>query len=88
MPLTHQPTRRFFAALLLAACGVTKAAPDPAGNPANAPVPGNPSLATGSLTDPIMNLLGERGLLRPLGSSALVESVRNSVRDTAAWASQ
>ena len=30
-----------------------------------------------------MNLLGERGLLRPLGSSALVESVRNSVRDTA-----
>jgi cell wall-associated NlpC family hydrolase len=30
-----------------------------------------------------MNLLGERGLLRPLGSSTLVESVRNSVRDTA-----
>ena len=30
-----------------------------------------------------MNLLGERGLLRPLGSAALVESVRNSVRDTA-----
>jgi cell wall-associated NlpC family hydrolase len=30
-----------------------------------------------------MNLLGEKGLLRPLGSSALVESVRNSVRDTA-----
>ncbi len=35
------------------------------------------------LTDPIMNLLGERGLLRPLGSAALVESVRSSVRDTA-----
>ena len=33
--------------------------------------------------DPIMNLLGERGLLRPLASPALVESVRNSVRDTA-----
>ncbi|MDO9285475.1 MAG: C40 family peptidase [Aquabacterium sp.] len=30
-----------------------------------------------------MNLLGERGLLRPLGSAALVESMRNSVRDTA-----
>ena len=83
MFLTHRPTQRLFAALLLAACGVVNAAPDPAGNPATATVPGNPSLATGSLTDPIMNLLGERGLLRPLGSSALVESVRNSVRDTA-----
>ncbi|MES2715639.1 MAG: C40 family peptidase [Pseudomonadota bacterium] len=30
-----------------------------------------------------MNLLGERGLLRPLGSAALVETMRNSVRDTA-----
>ena len=83
MFLTHRPTRRLFAALLLATCGVAKAAPDPAGNPATATVPGNASLASGSLTDPIMNLLGERGLLRPLGSSALVESVRNSVRDTA-----
>ena len=83
MFLTHRSTRRLFAALLLAACGVAKAAPDPAGNPATATVPGNASLASGSLTDPIMNLLGERGLLRPLGSSALVESVRNSVRDTA-----
>ena len=83
MFLTHRPTRRLFAALLLAACGVAKAAPDPAGNPATATVPGNASLASGSLTDPIMNLLGERGLLRPLASSALVDSVRNSVRDTA-----
>ena len=83
MFLTHRPTQRLFAALLLAACGIAKAAPDPAGNPATATVSGNPSLTTGSLTDPIMNLLGERGLLRPLGSSALVESVRNSVRDTA-----
>jgi len=36
-----------------------------------------------SITDPIMNLLGDRGLLRPLASGALVQSVRNSVRDTA-----
>ncbi len=46
-----------------------------------------PSVAAGNagnpLIDPIMNLLGERGLLRPLASSALVDSVRNSVRDTA-----
>ncbi len=37
--------------------------------------------STSALTDPIMTLLGERGLLRPLGTAA--ESVRNSVRDTA-----
>jgi hypothetical protein len=30
-----------------------------------------------------MQLLGERGLLRPMGSAALVETMRNSVRDTA-----
>ena len=30
-----------------------------------------------------MQLLGDRGLLRPLGSAALVETMRNSVRDTA-----
>jgi cell wall-associated NlpC family hydrolase len=39
--------------------------------------------AANALTDPIMNLLSERGLLRPLGSAALVETMRNSVRDTA-----
>ncbi len=33
--------------------------------------------------DAIMDLLGERGLLRPLGAAALVSSVRNTVRDTA-----
>ena len=48
-----------------------------AGNLGNLGNVGNP------LIDPIMNLLGERGLLRPLASSALVDSVRNSVRDTA-----
>jgi cell wall-associated NlpC family hydrolase len=35
-------------------------------------------------SDPIMNLLGERGLLRPLGAStAMVQSLRDSVRDRA-----
>ena len=60
----------------MVATGVVQAAPD-------ATVP-TPVVATGNaLTDPIMNLLGERGLLRPLGSAALVETMRNSVRDTA-----
>ena len=55
---------------------MVQAAPDAAPTP--------PAASTGhALTDPIMNLLGERGLLRPLGSAALVESMRNSVRDTA-----
>ena len=83
MFLPHRSAKRLFATLLLAACGVAQAAPEPAGNVTTAALPGSTSAATVSLTDPIMNLLGERGLLRPLGSSALVESVRNSVRDTA-----
>jgi len=46
-----------------------------AGGPATAAAPGN---------DPIMGLLGERGLLKPLGASmAAVQSFRESVRDTA-----
>jgi cell wall-associated NlpC family hydrolase len=74
-------TARLFAALLLAAGACVQAAPDaPA---AVATATGIQSGAAGSIADPIMNLLGERGLLRPLGSTALVESVRNSVRDTA-----
>jgi len=74
---------RLFAGLLSAACCWAHAAPDVAA--ANATLAANPPAATtgNALTDPIMNLLGERGLLRPLASSALVESVRNSVRDTA-----
>ena len=64
------------AACVLASANVVQAAPDAAA-PAPTPVAGN------ALTDPIMNLLGERGLLRPLGSAALVETMRNSVRDTA-----
>ena len=59
--------------LAMAVHGV-QAAPD--GAAAAAP-------AGNALTDPIMNLLGERGLLRPLGSAAMVETMRNSVRDTA-----
>ncbi len=78
-PVARAPAR--LRAALVAACMVVagslvQAAPD-------APTPA-PAAATGhALTDPIMNLLGERGLLRPLGSAALVETVRNSVRDTA-----
>lgn len=83
MFLTRRTAKRLSATLLLAACGVAKAVPEPASNVMPAAPPGITGAATGSLTDPIMNLLGERGLLRPLASSALVESVRNSVRDTA-----
>ena len=61
--------RRLSAGCLLAACTLVQAAPD-AATPAPA-------------ADPIMNLLGERGLLRPLAAGALVDSVRTSVRDTA-----
>ena len=61
------------AACLAVAGGLVQAAPET--------TPTAP--AANAITDPIMNLLGERGLLRPLGSAALVETVRNSVRDTA-----
>lgn len=83
MILHARPVRRLAAAWLLAASLGAQAAPEA---DASAATPGalsaTPS-ATSALTDPIMNLLGERGLLRPLGSAALVESMRNSVRDTA-----
>ncbi len=63
-------------ASLLGLAPQVQAAPD---------TPAAPAAQGGNaLTDPIMNLLGERGLLRPLGNGgALVETVRNSVRDTA-----
>ena len=61
---------------------MAQATPD--ATPAAPAVPATATPPTGNaLTDPIMNLLGERGLLRPLGSAALVETMRNSVRDTA-----
>ena len=62
--------------LVLGSLGV-QAAPD------DAPPAAAAATAANGLTDPIMHLLGERGLLRPLGSAALVETMRNSVRDTA-----
>jgi len=68
--------KHLLAALWLAAAACVQAAPDAPAAP-QAPAAGT------SITDPIMNLLGERGLLRPLAAGALVESVRNSVRDTA-----
>ncbi len=76
----HDRLRATLAAVGLAVCAaLAQAAPD---------APPTPTAATAApaghaLTDPIMQLLGERGLLRPLGSAALVETMRNSVRDTA-----
>lgn len=67
---------------MLAVAACAHAAPDAASPAADAAKP-PAATATNALTDPIMNLLGERGLLRPLASPALVDSVRNSVRDTA-----
>ena len=78
-PVARAPARlrAILAAIGLALGGVgVQAAPEAA--PATPAAP-----AANGLTDPIMNLLGERGLLRPLGSAALVETMRNSVRDTA-----
>jgi cell wall-associated NlpC family hydrolase len=72
---THRLRAGLAAAWLVASAAVVQAAPE-----AQAPA----LASTGNaLTDPIMNLLGERGLLRPLAGGALVETVRNSVRDTA-----
>ena len=74
--------KRLSAIWLLAMAACAHAAPEAtnsAADGAKAPAP----TTSNALTDPIMNLLGERGLLRPLASPALVESVRNTVRDTA-----
>jgi cell wall-associated NlpC family hydrolase len=49
-----------------------------------APDAASPAPAAAPSGDPIMGLLGERGLLKPLGASmAAVQSFRASVRDTA-----
>ena len=77
--------------MLLCAAVAAHAAPDAAmaGAPTatsaatTVPTPVTAAPATQSLADPILSLLGEHGLLRPLGSAALVESVRNSVREAA-----
>ena len=78
--------RPWFAALLLAATTAVQATPEAAlaGTSPAAHAASPTGSSTGSaLTDPIMSLLGERGLLRPLAPGALVDVVRNSVRDTA-----
>ena len=83
MKLLHaRPVRHLAAAWLLGTLLGALAAPDEADAPGMATTTAAPS-ATSAFTDPIMNLLSERGLLTPLGPAALVESVRNSVRDTA-----
>ena len=79
-PVARAPARLraiLAAAGLAMASHLVQATPDAAHAPAAAPAAGH------LLTDPIMQLLGERGLLRPLGSAAMVETMRNSVRDTA-----
>ena len=67
------PAKRLLALLLLWAAGAM-AAPEPTAGPLS---------GASSLADPIMNLLAERGLISPLGPAALVESVRNTMRDRA-----
>ena len=69
MPKLRRPSPSWLPAALLALCLGAQAAPD--------------TPAAGSNNDPILNLLAERGLLRPIDASALVQSVRQSVRDTA-----
>ncbi|MBL8348868.1 MAG: C40 family peptidase [Burkholderiaceae bacterium] len=76
MKVRAAPFRCLVAAGLLAACVFAQAEPDAA-------APANPPSAAAAATDPIMGLLGERGLLRPLATSAMVDSMRNSVRDAA-----
>lgn len=80
--LHARPVRHLAAAWLLGTVLGVQAAPDEADAPGAATTAAAPS-ATSAFTDPIMNLLSERGLLTPLGPAALVESMRNSVRDTA-----
>jgi len=81
-PARFRPlTCRLVVAACLCLAISAQAAPDnsppasPAGTAPGSAAPGN---------DPIMGLLGERGLLKPLGASmAAVQSFRESVRDTA-----
>ena len=92
MRFSPTSTTPLWATLLLAmalAAAPVRAAPDAAVSGANPPTaqavpwPGSTASTGNALTDPIMSLLGERGLLRPLAPGALVDAVRNSVRDTA-----
>ena len=81
MVWTSFTAKRLFAALLVAACASVQAAPEPGSASTTLQAAPVTSAAVVSLADPIMNLLGERGLLRPLGSAALVESVRDTASD-------
>ncbi len=92
MRFSPTSTTPLWATLLLAmalAAPPVHAAPDAAVSGANPPTaqavpwPGSTASTGNALTDPIMSLLGERGLLLPLAPGALVDAVRNSVRDTA-----
>jgi cell wall-associated NlpC family hydrolase len=75
----HRVRATLVAVGVAASAALAQAAPDAPSTPAAATA----APAGNALTDPIMQLLGDRGLLRPLGTGALVETVRNSVRDTA-----
>ncbi len=86
MSVHFSAAHRLSVACLLAMSVCAHAGPDAAGTATTATdgmAGAGPGAAANARIDPIMNLLGERGLLRPLASSALVDSVRNSVRDTA-----
>ena len=86
----HRPlSTLLLASLLMLAGQAPLAAPEPAPGNAATHSANNPHAGTTnapSATDPIMDLLGERGLLRPLGASsagAVVDAVRTTVRETA-----
>ena len=85
MPVHFSTVHRLSAAcfLALAAYAHVHAAPDTTNLATDSTASATSAAVANARIDPIMNLLGERGLLRPLASPALVESVRNSVRDTA-----
>ena len=82
---SNSPRRHLLLACLLSglvACQSALAAPDPATD-GTLKSAGSTVIGVAAPTDPIMDLLGERGLLKPLVNSALVSSVRKTVRDTA-----
>ncbi len=65
-PMKNTAIKRFAAVFLLSLAHAVSAAPD-------APAPSHP--------DPIISLLSERGLLRPVETAALVRSVRDTASD-------
>jgi len=75
-PRRRLPTRTalVLGLLLGAALGNASAAPEPA-------TPGTPAAPTSGTADPVMTLLIERKLLKPLENSALVQSVRDTTSE-------